>query len=257
MATLGEYASRVYTDGCPLQTLMLTLAGRPQDFDGKVIGPHASKEARLHWRDTAAMLVNCGGDKEQTRLNLVSLAESLGREDRIPSSHVCLVAAKFPIQPDEPGAALVLLGADHRQRAGRRAGMSSAASIFATLCFTAAFRAKEDVPVPRFLVPYLFYFASRLAEIGNLDVAAKYCDATFAAVQSISTSLQKQEKEEFGSSFLLQLEVSNKLSRQKKETSLRGKRGHLPHRRTLGASSCAPLLPWRLFVSRRTVASGD
>lgn len=208
---LEEYARAVYMDGCPLQTLIYTLAEKMQvtTSSNRTDSDVVRERVRSTWRETVTLLLRCGGDKEKTSKSLKLLAKGLAEDGRAASSHVCLIVAECQrLEKDDQNASMVLLGANHRSRQGRRVSMRNAASVLASLCYDMSFQTQEKLFLSPFLVPYIFYYAMRLAEVGLLDMASTYCDLTFSAIQSYEASDESMDKiSDFSSNFILMLQV--------------------------------------------------
>lgn len=144
------------------------------------------------WRETLGLVLNnrCPGDAQA----LISLAQLLLSYNRTEAAHTCLIFARaFSAGPvfgglDDPHAAIVLLGVDHRRfpttfSRDEDAILLTEVYEFATSILTG--NAAASLP---HLQPFKLQHANILAESGYKAEAQQYCDA-IAATLKASTKL--------------------------------------------------------------------
>lgn len=144
------------------------------------------------WRETLGLVLNnrCPGDAQA----LISLAQLLLSYNRTEAAHICLIFARaFSAGPvfgglDDPHAAIVLLGVDHRRYPTTFSRDEDAILLTEVYEFaTSVLTGNAAASLPH-LQSFKLQHASILAESGFKAEAQQYCDA-IAATLKASTKL--------------------------------------------------------------------
>lgn len=155
------------------------------------IGPQKNALDGLNkWKETLTLVLNnrSAGDQQA----LVSLGQLLASYGRIEAAHICYIFARSPTLPpvfggvDDPQAAIVLLGVDHRQNPttfgfDEDAILLTEVFEFATSVLPAA--AGSTGPLPH-LQAFKLRHALLLAEVGQKNQAQQYCEMIEALLKS-------------------------------------------------------------------------
>ena len=171
------------------------------------------------WRETLSLFLS-NRSPDDTK-SMVALGQLLTTYERVEAAHICFMFSKMPGLfggPDDPQAAVVLLGANHRQQP------FDYAKDFDSIILTEIYEFACGVLSPSassattpYLQAFKLYHAEVLAEHGYRDEAQQYCDAIgnslksttkaspyfhprlFDALEDLSSRLRQSPKDGSGS----------------------------------------------------------
>ena len=154
----------------------------------KTAGSNLAKNALdglNRWRETLSMVLS-NRSAEDSR-SLASLGQLLLSYGRTEAAHICYLFARIPGNvsgADDPQAAIVLLGENHKQRPFDYA--HDLYSVLLTEIYEFAICVLPGSPAPAFghLQSFKLWHATMLAESGSSDQALQYCDAISSTLKA-------------------------------------------------------------------------
>lgn len=172
---MASFANSALPEGSPLRTLYLVMAQQPQSLFSTQ-GQVAS--VLDNWKENLTAILNTTGTDR--RPMVAELGDRLwGTKNRVEAAHCCYLLADLPFSGfDNPGARIVLLGGDHKRRAGR---FATCEAIQRSEIYEWAHLASNSQYTLHAIYPYKLLYAWQLAEIGFVDSAHRYVEKLMAA----------------------------------------------------------------------------
>lgn len=193
--TVGENAE-------PLSALYDTFAGNSEESIDQLVPSSARAGLQMvstttnnapakdafeglnHWRETLTLILSNRSAADVQ--SLTALGQLLATYGRIEAAHICYVFARSPglmSGADDPHAAIVLLGEDHRANPGGYAQNLSSVLLTEVYEFATCVLATPASPSMGYLQAFKLWHATMLAESGSSEQAHEYCNAVSTALK--------------------------------------------------------------------------